>query len=97
MPRFQAEMDQMVSVAQQLNHVVAELSAEGHGALSGGCLGQGEAEDALSEFVSNWSHGRSEIAKGVQGLQSGLVWAADMYRRMDAEFAARIAAAGGGS
>jgi hypothetical protein len=83
MPSFQAEPDQMTSIAARLTGVVNSLNSETHGGFDTGALGHPDAVSGLQSFVSNWSHGRSEIATGVQTAQQNLVGSAHNYTKVD--------------
>jgi hypothetical protein len=83
MPAFQADTDQMTSVAARLTGVVNSLNSEAHGGFDAGAFGHPDAVSALQEFVSNWSHGRSEISTGVSTAQQNLVGSAGNYNAVD--------------
>jgi hypothetical protein len=83
MPAFQADTDQMTSVAARLTGVVNSLNSEAHGGFDAGAFGHPDAVSGLQDFVSNWSHGRSEIATGVSTAQQNLVGSAGNYKTVE--------------
>jgi hypothetical protein len=83
MPAFQADTDQMTSVAARLTGVVNSVNSEAHGGFDASAFGHPDAISGLQEFVSNWSHGRSEIATGVSTAQQNLVGSAGNYTTVD--------------
>ena len=90
MTTFRADVDQMSDLASRLTGVSSVLQDEGHGSLDASALGHPEAIGALNDFVSGWSHGRSEIISGVQTVQSALKGAADSYRGSDQGMAGKL-------
>jgi hypothetical protein len=83
MPSFKADTDQMTSVAARLTGVVDSLNSQAHSGFDTGALGHPDAVSALQSFVSNWSHGRSEISTGVQNAHQNLVGSAGNYTKVD--------------
>jgi hypothetical protein len=83
MPAFKANTDQMTSVAARLTSVVNMLTSETHSGFDTAALGHGDAISALESFVSNWSHGRSEIATGVTTAHENLVGSAGNYTTVE--------------
>lgn len=79
MPTFEADTGQMSQIAARLSGVVKALNSEAHGGLDASALGHPEAVSGLTHFLSNWSHGRSEIASGVSTAQQCLSGAAHVY------------------
>lgn len=73
----------MTSIAARLTGVVNSLTSETHSGFDTGALGHPDAVSALQSFVSNWSHGRSEIASGVQNAHTNLVGSANNYDKVD--------------
>jgi hypothetical protein len=79
MPAFQANTGQMTQVASRLTGVVNSLTNEAHSGFDTSSLGHPDAMSALEDFVSGWSHGRSEIATGVTTVHQNLVGSATNY------------------
>jgi hypothetical protein len=92
MPSFKADTDQMTNIASRLVGVVNSLNSEAHSGFDTGALGHPDAVSALQTFVSNWSHGRSEIATGVQTAHSNLIGSAGNYSKVDTAEAASFSA-----
>ncbi len=87
MASFGADVEEMHAAAVRLGSVVTTLQDEGHGSFDASSLGLPAAVSALERFVSNWSHGRTEIVQGVRALQQGLAGSATNYARVDTALA----------
>lgn len=84
----------MRAIGSRLSSVVSALEDETHSSFDASALGFSDAIGGLSDFVSGWSHGRSEIASGVKDIQGSLVGASGAYEQVE-EAADRVF--GGGS
>jgi hypothetical protein len=94
MSSFQADTDQMRQIGSRLTSVVAALDDEAHNNFDTSALGFPEAVSGLSDFISGWSHGRSEISASVKDVQQSLHGAAGGYDAAEGD-ARRAFEAGG--
>lgn len=83
MPAFQADTDQMTQIAARLTGIVNSLNSEAHSGFDASSLGHPDAVSGLHNFVSNWSHGRSEISAGVTTAQRNLNGSAKNYKHTE--------------
>lgn len=83
MPAFQADTDQMQQIAARLTGIVNSLNSEAHSGFDTSSLGHPDAISGLQSFVSNWSHGRSEISTGVTTAQRNLTGSATNYQHTE--------------
>ena len=90
MTTFRAGVDQMRDLAGRLDSVISALQDEAHGGIDAGALGDGSAVSAMQDFISGWSHGRSEVTAGVDTVRAALRGAADNYERSDQGMAAKL-------
>jgi len=79
MPSFEADTDRMRQIGARLSSVVDALNDEAHAGFDVNALGFSEAVGGLSDFISGWSHGRSEISASVKDTQNSLNGAAGGY------------------
>lgn len=96
MTTFRADVDQMSDLASRLSSVSSALNDEGHGSFDCAALGHPDAVAAMRDFVSGWSHGRSEIISGVETVQGALKGAAGNYRGSDQGMAGKLNALASG-
>jgi hypothetical protein len=80
---FRADDAEMGALATRLRAVSRMLEEQSRHLVDVGAFGLPEAVDAVSHFVSGWSHGRDEIVGGIRFAQQALSGAGDHYRRTD--------------
>jgi hypothetical protein len=90
MVAFRADLDVMDELSSRMGSIASTLDAEGHSAPDSSALGAGDAAGALDHFVSNWSHGRSEIVSGLHDARTALGGASGNYRASDQGIAAKL-------
>ncbi len=73
------ERDEMRQVHQQLSDIKAALEDAKGIDVYDGAIGSGRVEDALDNFVGNWSQGRKQILEELEGLLERLGKAIESY------------------
>lgn len=76
---IQVDLDELRQVHRQLGEIQAVLEDPKGIDVYDGAIGSGRVEDALDQFISNWSQGRNQILEELEGLLERLGQAIETY------------------
>jgi len=73
------ERDELRAVHRQLSEIKAALEDAKGIDVYDGAIGSGRVEDALDNFINNWSQGRKQILDELDGLLERLAHVIETY------------------
>lgn len=76
---IEVDLDELRQVHRQLGEIQSALEDAKGIDVYDGAIGSGRVEDALDNFVSNWSQGRRQILEELEGLLARLGTAIESY------------------
>ena len=76
---IEVDLDELRQVQSQLGEIKAALEDAKGIDVYDGAIGSGRVEDALDNFVGNWSQGRRQIIEELEGLLERLGKAIESY------------------
>lgn len=86
---YQVDYDQLAELGTELTRLKDEFNGvEDNIGTYEWAIGSGEVADKLSDFSSNWSHKRHDIAANLEGVAQCATGAAEGYCQADTEIAA---------
>ena len=84
---IEVDLDELRQVHRQLGEIQAALEDAKGIDVYDGAIGSGRVEDALDNFVGNWSQGRKQILAELEGLLERLGKAIESYEHNEQELA----------
>lgn len=82
---IEVDLDELRQVHRQLCDIKAALEDAKGIDVYDGAIGSGRVEDALDQFIGNWSQGRKQIIQELDGLLERLGNAIDSYSANEQE------------